>query len=321
MSSNFGSNLLKMLKNMDINKILDKYSVYFPIREILIATGIFGLSWIFTKYVRSRLFDYLKKTDIDESVTKTTISITNLVIYCLAIIINFYVLKLPMAPVLAVMGTIGVGLGFALSDVMKNMFGGVLLLYNKHITSGDYVKIYHTSGGNYSNGVILSINLLNTILYDYTKDEIKHVPNIVTLGSAIERENTKGVNKFKLEKTISRNNHNDDNNNDQNEEEHMQKIEHIKGKIDKLLSKLPKDQLIFYQISENSSRDKILVNYWVLKSSSLNDQIVESFEKHGFTCINGINTQQNISAQTNNVIEKNSAKRVSITMATLKKNL
>ena len=89
----------------------------------------------------------------------------------------------PIATVVAVTATVGIAVGFASQDILKNIFGGIVILLDQPFKVGDKIQI-----GNYY-GEVLGIGLRSTRIV--TDDEsLVSIPNGDIMNQSVSNANT-----------------------------------------------------------------------------------------------------------------------------------
>lgn len=107
--------------------------------RLLVSLVIF---WIGTRIIRfgcAGLKRFFTKNKVDDSVSRFLCSFAKAVLYFLLVVMIAMQLGLKEASVVAVIGSMGVGLGLALQGGMANLAGGVLILTLKPFVPGDYI--------------------------------------------------------------------------------------------------------------------------------------------------------------------------------------
>ena len=87
-----------------------------------------------------------------------------------------------MATMLTVSASIGVAIGFASQDILKNIFGGVIILLDRPFVSGDKIEVdkYY--------GEVVEIGLRSTRIVT-PDDSLVSVPNAVMMNSSVSNAN------------------------------------------------------------------------------------------------------------------------------------
>ena len=89
----------------------------------------------------------------------------------------------PIATVIAVTATVGIAVGFAAQDILKNIFGGIVILLGQPFKVGDKIEI-----GSYY-GEVISIGLRSTRIVT-ADDSLVSVPNGDLMNQAVSNANS-----------------------------------------------------------------------------------------------------------------------------------
>jgi small-conductance mechanosensitive channel len=89
----------------------------------------------------------------------------------------------PAATLLAFLASIGVALGFAAQDLVKNLFGGLVVMFDSPFQLGDKIE----SGGNYGEVIAISIRATKIVTAD---DSIITIPNSGFMNSFVSNSNS-----------------------------------------------------------------------------------------------------------------------------------
>ena len=120
------------------------------------------------------------KSKIDDVLLPLFHKIVKVIFIIIAILWILKIWNIDIGPYLAGAGILGVVLGFALQDSLKNIFGGVTLLLDKTFEIGDKVKI--ESG---EVGTIHDIGLRSTKMITYD-NEVIYIPNGYLANSRVQ---------------------------------------------------------------------------------------------------------------------------------------
>lgn len=88
----------------------------------------------------------------------------------------------PATTLLAFSASIGVAVGFASQDILKNIFGGVMILFDRPFKSGDKIEV----GGHY--GEVVEIGLRSTRIVT-PEDNLVSIPNSEIMNSSVSNAN------------------------------------------------------------------------------------------------------------------------------------
>jgi small-conductance mechanosensitive channel len=114
---------------------------------------------------------------------KGSIPIVKIVGWVIVVILIIVVIYQPsVASMLAVSASIGVAIGFASQDILKNIFGGIVILLDRPFVSGDKIEVdkYY--------GEVVEIGLRSTRIVT-PDDSLVSVPNAVMMNSSLSNSN------------------------------------------------------------------------------------------------------------------------------------
>ena len=110
--------------------------------------------------------------------------VMKILVWTLAIYTLIITLFNPSAEAIyALMGSSALALGFALQDIVKNIFGGLLIILDRPFQIGDRINIK----GNY--GEVVNIGLRNTIV-NTLDDNTVTIPNSAIISDSISNANS-----------------------------------------------------------------------------------------------------------------------------------
>ena len=133
-----------------------------------IATLIIGI-WI-AKVISKFVGRALKKKDIDETLSKFLVSLVKIGLITFVVISAAAQIGIQTASFVAVIGAVGLAIGFALQGSLSNLAAGVMLIIFKPIKVGDYIE----GGG--STGVVESVGIFVTTLVT-VDNKVVYIPN------------------------------------------------------------------------------------------------------------------------------------------------
>ncbi|WP_298781091.1 mechanosensitive ion channel domain-containing protein [uncultured Polaribacter sp.] len=154
------------------------FTKIFTILIVIILTwGIIKLlDWFFKNLVKNFNRHRLKILRLQP--------VVKILVWVLAIYTLIITLFNPSAEaVYALMGSSALALGFALQDIVKNIFGGLLIILDRPFQIGDRINIK----GNY--GEVVNIGLRNTIV-STSDDNTVTIPNSAIISDSISNANS-----------------------------------------------------------------------------------------------------------------------------------
>ncbi len=167
----------------DLNKESKTISSYFKASKIIFSLFILIITYLFIRGL-SIIMGVWAESNTQHRVTiKGLIPLFRVILWTGSLIfILVAVFRPPMASVLAFSASVGVAVGFASQDLLKNIFGGIIIIFDKPFRIGDKVQI-----GNYY-GEIIGIGLRSTRLVT-GDDNLVSVPNSDVMNMPVANAN------------------------------------------------------------------------------------------------------------------------------------
>jgi len=141
-----------------------------------IATLVIG-TWI-AKWLAKSLGKALKKRSVDETLTKFVVSLAKIALIVFVVISAASQVGIETASFVAVVGAVGLAIGFALQGSLSNLASGVMLIIFKPVKVGDYIE----GGG--AAGVVESVGIFITTLQT-PDNKVVYIPNSTLTGGNI----------------------------------------------------------------------------------------------------------------------------------------
>lgn len=186
---------------LDTNYISEKLNLFFnnfidTIPSLLLSIIIFVFFYIIAEYYRTSIIRNEKKTQKNvleleqETLLYSNNLNKNLIYYQLSwmtyysiivfgLIISLVNLGFNVATIIALLGSVGLALGLALQETLKNMISGIYIGINKLFKIGDIISLKPLVGNtNLTFGKIIDFNLYYTTLID-SNNQINMIPNSI----------------------------------------------------------------------------------------------------------------------------------------------
>jgi MscS family membrane protein len=159
-------------------------SSYFSPTKILISIIILILTYVFMRIVKVLLSVWAERTTKHRITIKGFIPIIRIIVWIGSLsFILVAVFRPPLASILAFSASIGVAIGFAAQDLVKNIFGGIIIITDKPFQIGDKIQI----GEDY--GEVIHIGLRSTRITT-ADDSMVSVPNAEVMSQAVSNANS-----------------------------------------------------------------------------------------------------------------------------------
>lgn len=118
------------------------------------------------------------RTHAHEGTVEASLTILRYILVGLGVYWALSVLGLDPTTVAAISGGLSIGIGFALQDVLKNFFGGLVILFEGTVRPGDYIEV----GG--KEAIVQKLNIRSTLVRTGDNIEII-VPNQAWLNNSV----------------------------------------------------------------------------------------------------------------------------------------
>lgn len=159
------------------------FFVIFSLSKILWTLLFFVITYLFIALL-TKIFEFFAEKSARARIPiKGFIHIIRIALWTLFIIaIMKIVYDPPKEMLLTTLASVAIAVGFATQDLLKNIFGGIMLLFDRPFKVGDKIKV----GGDY--GEVVYIGLRATrIVTDY--DSMVVVPNMVLMNTSVSNSN------------------------------------------------------------------------------------------------------------------------------------
>ncbi|NLK17799.1 MAG: mechanosensitive ion channel [Clostridiales bacterium] len=118
------------------------------------------------------------RRQIDGIVARFITSLLYVVLFVLLVILLFDIMQVSLAPLVTILGAVGLALSLSLKDSLSNLASGILIIATKLFKQEDHVKIGDLEG------MVKQIKFFTTELYTYDNKKII-LPNNVVASSEI----------------------------------------------------------------------------------------------------------------------------------------
>lgn len=154
------------------------------IKKIVVTVILSGL-FIFLSFFISKLIrKILQEKKIERKIVKLINNIIFYSILFIGLLVVLGYLRVNIAGLIAGAGIIGLTISWALSDIMRNIIAGLLLLIMRPFKIGDIINIQGFEG------IVKSISLRYTLIEKENGEKVL-IPNVNTLTNPVIIKKTK----------------------------------------------------------------------------------------------------------------------------------
>lgn len=165
-------------------EVKEKLTDIFSLGKIIWALIFFLISFYVIKLITTVLDKLSEKSAKYRIGLKGLIPIVRILGWAVVIsIVIIVIFAPPIESLVVVTGSLGIAVGFASQDIIKNIFGGIMTLFDRPFQVGDKVEI-----GDYY-GEVKSIGLRSTRIVT-PDDSVVSIPNGDIMSKAVSNSNT-----------------------------------------------------------------------------------------------------------------------------------
>jgi len=171
---------LNITDEVGINSIKDLFKFEKIIASLLVLLVGFYLLKIITK-----ILQYFAERRASYRISyKGTIPIVRLLGWSFILyIIIVIIIQPPFGALIAVSASLGIAVGLAAQDLIKNIFGGIMILFDRPFQVGDKIQV----GDNYGEVLIIGLRSTRIVTGD---DSVVSIPNSDIMNQAVSNSNS-----------------------------------------------------------------------------------------------------------------------------------
>lgn len=156
------------------------------LQQLLTSLIILLVCLIVVKLVMTLLRRLTGRSKMDERVRRYILGGVKALLYVVTILIVAQSLGIPVTSLIALVSVFGLAVSLAIQDVLSNVAGGMVILFSKPFSIGDYVE---TTDGE---GTVVEISLTHTKLDTYGGQRVM-LPNKAVVAGKIINYSARGI--------------------------------------------------------------------------------------------------------------------------------
>lgn len=137
------------------------------INGLLVAALLINLTHIFKQHLSE---NWLQRTRLSRSAREATTTVSGYIGIFLAILAGLAVAGIQLANIALIAGALSVGIGFGLQHIVSNFFSGLILLFERPIRRGDWIKVGEVQGH------VKEISIRATTIQTFDREDVI-IPN------------------------------------------------------------------------------------------------------------------------------------------------
>lgn len=156
------------------------------LQQLLTSLIILVICLIVVKLIMTLLRRLTGRSKMDERVRRYILGGVKALLYMVTILIVAQSLGIPVTSLIALVSVFGLAVSLAIQDVLSNVAGGMVILFSKPFSIGDYVE---TTDGE---GTVVEISLTHTKLDTYGGQRVM-LPNKAVVAGKIINYSARGI--------------------------------------------------------------------------------------------------------------------------------
>jgi small-conductance mechanosensitive channel len=157
---------------------------FFSAGKIIWALIFIILGYLLIRFVISVLERFAEKFTNQRITIKGIIPIVKIFGWIsIIVLIIVGIFQPPAATLIAVSASLGIAVGFASQDIIKNIFGGVIILLDRPFSVGDKIEV----GSHYGEVVEIGLRSIRIVTAD---DSLVSIPNGELMNQSVSNSNT-----------------------------------------------------------------------------------------------------------------------------------
>ena len=155
--------------------------------KIFYALFLLFITYFINKYLTIIIDNLSEKTTNYRLFIKRLAPISRIIIWSIAIyVVIAGIIDPPIETVITIAASIGIAVGFASQDILRNIFGGVMIILDRPFQVGDKIRV----GDHY--GEVLSIGLRSSRVVT-PDDSVVSIPNAELMNRAVSNANSSAL--------------------------------------------------------------------------------------------------------------------------------
>lgn len=155
--------------------------------KIFMAISVLILVWLITGFIVSVLTNLSERFSSYRLLIKRLIPITKVFIWSLSLyFIIAGILQPPLETIITVSASIGIAVGFASQDILRNIFGGIMIILDRPFQVGDKIEV------DKQYGEVLQIGL-RSVRVVTEDDSVVTIPNSEIVNKSVSNANSSAL--------------------------------------------------------------------------------------------------------------------------------
>jgi small-conductance mechanosensitive channel len=166
-----------------IPKVTDVISV----SKVFMTLVVLLIVWMGTRFISTVLTNMSERFQNHRLMIKRIIPVFKVSIWSLGLyFVIAGILQPPLETIITVSASVGIAVGFASQDILKNVFGGIMIILDKPFQVGDKIQV----DGNYGEVTEIGLRSVRVVTED---DSIVTIPNAEIMNKSVSNSNSSAL--------------------------------------------------------------------------------------------------------------------------------
>ncbi len=147
--------------------------------RIMLGFFIFACGWTLISWIKMQLEKkWLKQSYFSRSAKETLVTMTGYAGFATILIIGLSVAGVSFSNLAVIAGALSVGIGFGLQNIVNNFVSGLIILFERPVKRGDWIRVGNTEG------YVQKISVRSTVIQTFDRSDVI-VPNSELISNQV----------------------------------------------------------------------------------------------------------------------------------------
>ena len=147
--------------------------------RLVLGVLIFAAGWTIVSWLRLRLErTWLEQAGYSQSAQDTLVTMTGYFGFAIALLLGLSVAGFSFSNLAVIAGALSVGIGFGMQNIVNNFVSGLIILFERPIKRGDWIRIGTTEG------YVQKISVRSTLIQTFDRSDVI-VPNSELISNQV----------------------------------------------------------------------------------------------------------------------------------------
>jgi small-conductance mechanosensitive channel len=147
--------------------------------RIMLGVFIFACGWTLFSWIKMQMDRrWLREAGFSLSAQETLVTMTGYCGFAIALIVGLSVAGFSFSNLAVIAGALSVGIGFGMQNIVNNFVSGLIILFERPVKRGDWIRIGNTEG------YVQKISVRSTLIQTFDRSDVI-VPNSELISNQV----------------------------------------------------------------------------------------------------------------------------------------